>query len=345
MQKRENQQRKMKRTTCLFDSIVELDNLVLAAYKAFRRKSLVSEVKQYRQDLIPNLLKLQSDMRQGTVENGNYRQFIILEPKERLISAAPIEQRIMHHAIMNVCHDVFERQLIFDSFATRPGKGTHSAVLRLRDKLKHYRYYAKLDFRKYFDSICHDVLCARLRRIFKDERLLELFRGIIEAYGEQGRGVPIGNLTSQYFANFYLSGLDHYMKEVLRAPFYIRYMDDVIILENDRERLKELVRGYVAYSSEKLHLLTKPPVVGRSCHGVLFLGYRVFSDRIMLGGKSKRRFRRNLHKLDKLMAKGVISEDEYAVRAACNVAHVSFADSLRFRRRVLGGDGVCAASG
>ncbi|MDE6207777.1 MAG: RNA-directed DNA polymerase [Muribaculaceae bacterium] len=316
---------------------MDLDNLVLAAHKAFRHKALAGEVRRYRANLLPNLMELQSAMLDGSVKTGNYREFIIREPKERKISAAPIEQRIMHHAIMNVCHDIFDSQLIYDSFATRPGKGTHCAVWRLRDKMKGYRYYAKLDFRKYFDSIDHDVLRIQLRHIIKDERMLELFDRIIESHGNEGRGVPIGNLTSQYFANYYLSGLDHYMKEVVRANFYIRYMDDVVILDNDRDRLKEMVRHYEAFSAERLKLCIKPPIIGRTCHGVPFLGYRVFSDRILLNGKGKRRFRRNMLKLDKLFDKGSISEEEYASRLGSYVAHACFADSERFRRRVLYG--------
>lgn len=328
----------MKREGSLFDEIVDLDNLLNAAYKAFRRKALVNEVRRYRSDLIANLLKLRQAMLDGTVSTGGYRHFIVREPKERQISAAPIEQRIMHHAIMNICHPIFDRQLIYDSFATRPGKGTHSAVRRLRDRVGGYRYYAKLDFRKFFDSIDHAALCGRLRRIIKDKRLLQLLDRIIESHGDGGRGVPIGNLTSQYFANFYLSGLDHHMKEVLHAGYYIRYMDDVIILDNDKDKLRNLVRNYVEYSAERLKLRVKPPVIGRTCHGVLFLGYRVFRDRILLGGKGKRRFRRNLHKLEKLMSEGSISESEYASRLGSNVAHICFADSYRFRRRIFGGD-------
>ncbi|MBD5232849.1 MAG: hypothetical protein HDS65_01585 [Bacteroidales bacterium] len=325
----------MKRAGHLFESIADLDNLLLAAYKAFRRKSLVKEVRVYRENLIPNLLELQSAMFEGRVATGNYRQFVIREPKERMISAAPIEQRILHHAIMNICHDIFDRQLIHDSFATRPGNGTHKAVLRLREKAKDYRCYAKLDFRKFFDSIDHEVMRIRLRRIIKDKRLLHLLDSIVLSYGSDGKGVPIGNLTSQYFANYYLSGLDHYMKEVVGVPFYIRYMDDVIMLDNDPSRLKEHVRRYIEYSSANLNLTTKPPILGRTCHGVPFLGYKVFHDRIMLGGKGKRRFRRNLLKLDRLLFKGKIDEQEYASRLGCNVAHVSFADSLKFRRSVL----------
>ncbi|MBD5197290.1 MAG: hypothetical protein HDS89_07555 [Bacteroidales bacterium] len=135
----------MKREGSLFDEIVDLDNLLNAAYKAFRRKALVNEVRRYRSDLIANLLKLRQAMLDGTVSTGGYRHFIVREPKERQISAAPIEQRIMHYAIMNICHPIFDRQLIYDSFATRPGKGTHSAVRRLRDRVGGYRYYAKLD--------------------------------------------------------------------------------------------------------------------------------------------------------------------------------------------------------
>lgn len=324
----------MKRLGQCFDKIVELDNLVLAAYKAFRGKAASKEVIEFRENLMDNLVKLREDLLAGNAVSDKYHCFTLREPKERLICAAPIRQRIVHHAIMNVCHYTFDRQLIYDCYATRPGKGTHRAIVRLAEKIGGYRFYAKLDFRKYFDSVDHLVLKKQLRRIIKDGRLLSLLDMIIDSYGaKEGRGIPIGNLTSQYFANYYLSSLDHYMKEVAGARVYIRYMDDVVILDNDRERLKRLIDCYLNFSTTHLGLQTKPPIIGRTCHGALFLGYRVFGSRIMMGGKSKRRFKRNVRKLEGLFEKSVISEREYADRLNSNIAHAEFADSIRFRRR------------
>ncbi|MDE7388445.1 MAG: RNA-directed DNA polymerase, partial [Muribaculaceae bacterium] len=208
----------------------------MAAHKAFKGKSQTPEVLKFRRNFMDSIIRLRQEIIYGEVEIGNYNQFIIFEPKQRLICAAPLRQRIMHHAIMNVCHCIFDRQLIYDSYASRPLKGTHRAIQRVREKSVGYRYFVKLDIRKFFDSIDHGVLKSLLRRILKDKKLLQLLDQIIDSYGCE-RGLPIGNLTSQYFANYYLSPLDHYMKEDIKAPVYVRYMDDVIMMAQDKRHL------------------------------------------------------------------------------------------------------------
>lgn len=274
-------------------------------------------------------------MLDGGLEIGNYHKFVIYEPKKRQICAAPLRQRILHHAIMNVCHEYFERHLIFDCYASRPGKGTHKAIKRVQDMMGAYRYFAKIDIRKYFDSIDHDVLKALLVRLFNDQRLLCLFDKIIDSYGER-TGLPIGNLTSQYFANYYLSSLDHYMKEVMGAGLYVRYMDDVIMMSKTKQEIKKLVAGYVAYASDHLKLQAKPPIIGLTYNGIPFLGYKIYRERIVMNGKGKRRFCKNIGMLGKLFSRSAISEREYADRLVAVLAYPAFADSRQYRRRVLG---------
>lgn len=324
----------MKRAGNLFDSISSLSNLALAAHKAFRGKSETNEVKIFRKDFLHNINLLRTDLIRGNFTIGNYHKFVIYEPKERIICAAPIKQRILHHAIMNVCHPVFERNLIYDSYASRPGKGTHKAIKRLKEKIMGYKYYAKLDVRKFFDSINHVILKRLLRRLFKDEQLLCLFDAIINSYGVEC-GLPIGNLTSQYFANYYLSPLDHFMKEDAKALFYIRYMDDVIILDKEIGRLKQLTKIYCEYAQNELKLCIKPPIIGRVCNGVPFLGYKIFPHNILMNGKGKRRFIKGVKLIDHLFNKSIISEKEYSTRIASYLSYACFADSHKFRKRLL----------
>lgn len=324
----------MKRVGNIFEKILNINNLTLAAYDTFKGKSTTVEVKNFRNDFFQNILRIREDLLQEKAEFGNYRKFVIFEPKKRIISAAPLAQRIIHHGIMNICHKYFDCHLIYDSYASRPGKGTHKAIRRVQSKIRHHKYFAKLDVKKFFDSIDHSILKKLLRRIFKDEAVLRLFDNIIDSHNEI-KGLPIGNLTSQYFANYYLSFLDHYMKEVVKAPVYVRYMDDVIIMGESKEQISYLVEKYKNYASEKLKLQIKPPIIGLTSNGILFLGFKIYAYKLLLSGKGKRRFIKNINNLNSLFIKSYISENEYTARINSCLNFVTFADSYNFRKRVI----------
>lgn len=206
-----------------------MGNLELAFYKAQKGKVGRLEVAAYRKNLRPNLRKLQEQILAGEVEIGKYNYFTVYDPKKRQICAAPFAQRVLHHALMNVCHPHFEEKQIADSYASRVGKGTYAALERAKAFNRRYSWFLKLDVRKYFDSLDHSMIRIQLRRLFKDRLLLHIFDQITDSYCvEEGRGVPIGNLTSQYFANHYLSPADHFAKEKLKIKAYARYMDDMV---------------------------------------------------------------------------------------------------------------------
>ncbi|MDE5773686.1 MAG: RNA-directed DNA polymerase [Muribaculaceae bacterium] len=320
----------MKRTGKIFHKIIEIENLAIAAHKAFRGKSGSNDVIDFRKEFMLKIQEIREQLLSGSFNFGNYRKFTIFEPKKREICAASLTQRIVQHAIMNVCHNMFDRHLIFDSYASRPGKGSHLAILRLKEKMATFKYFAKLDIKKFFDSVDHSILKSLLIKLFKDVELLALFNKIIDSHGT-GKGLPIGNLTSQYFANHYLSALDHYMKEVIKVPVYIRYMDDVVMLSNDKIILKNWVSEYVKYANEKLRLQVKPVLIGRTCTGINFLGYKVHVKRIIMNGKGKRRFKKNLSMLMRLYANCMITETEYSNRLMSCLAYAKFADSHKFR--------------
>lgn len=227
----------------------------------------------------------------GTVQVGEYEYFYIEDPKLRLICAASFRERVLHHAIMNVCHPCFERNLIETTYATRPQKGIYKAIDRAKAAMRRYCYVAKFDFRKYFDSIPHDLLLASLGRMFKDKILLQIIADIIESYSKSdGRGIPIGNLTSQYFANYYLSGMDHWIKETLRVPEYLRYMDDFLVFADSYIEINDYVAQIKMFAEQKLKLALKPVVVAMTMCGIDFLGYRIYPNKILLTQRSKRRF-------------------------------------------------------
>ena len=248
----------MKRAGNLTERIASLDNLYLAFAKACRGKQRKTEVQLFRRSFDANMAELRAEILSGNVRVGDYHYFTIHDPKERVICAAPFRERVLHHALMNVCHDYFDRSLINDTYATRPGKGVYSALDKAVLAASRYEYMVKLDFRKYYDSISHDILKQKLDRKFKDKRLLAIFHQIIDSYhADTGFGLPIGNLTSQYFANAYLSEFDHWAKECLHVPIYIRYMDDIVIFHKDKKRLHEALDKIKEYLDKNLKLEVK----------------------------------------------------------------------------------------
>lgn len=326
----------MKRVGYLMNHIVELDNLCEAYCKARRGKRDRREVVRYAEHLDDNLRQLQRELMSGHVTVGHYRYFVIHDPKERTICAAPFGERVMQHALMNVCHPYFDRTLIDTTFATRKGKGAYAALACAQQALRHYAYTVKLDVRKYYDSISHQVLMAQLHRLFKDARLLQIFESIIDSYHTTpGHGLPIGNLTSQYFANLYLSALDHRVKEVWHVPVYIRYMDDMLLAAQNRTLLRHCVDDMEQYVDQTLALTLKPPIYRRAELGQVFLGYRLMPHCCYLSGRGKRRFRSKLLVYNKLLAQSVWDEQQYAEHILPLLAFALHADSRSFRRACL----------
>lgn len=233
--------RPAKRAKNLLTAVADPDNLRLAVWRAAKGKRHSRAVLGYAENLDRNLLQLREQILDGAVSVGQYQCFKVYEPKERNICAPAFAEQALHHALMNVCHPFFEQKQIFDSYASRKGKGTYAAIGRARIFSRSDGWFMKLDLQKFFDSIHHDVLNAQLATLFKDEQLLHIFAQIIAAYHTSPqRGLPIGNLTSQYFANHYLTGLDHFIKEKLRIKAYVRYMDDMVLWHRDKGALSLL---------------------------------------------------------------------------------------------------------
>lgn len=322
----------MKRVGNLTDRIAELDNLYLAYCKARRGKQTKKEVIRFSENLDKNLLQLRSEILEGNVDVGHYHFFKIYDPKERLICAASFRERVLHHAIMNVCHPYFDRRLIADTYATRKGKGVFAALDKVEKAVAQCRYVVKLDFRKYYDSISHDVLKHHLQKMFKDKRLLRIFGLIIDSYHvDEGYGLPIGNLTSQYFANTYLAELDHKCKEIWKVKYYVRYMDDIFMADHSKRVLKFCVDKYRAASAE-LFLNLKPPVFSVSSVGVDFLGYKMVKGCRSLTGRSKRRFRSKYLKYDRNLKNGKWDEATYKEHILPLLSFVMHAETLSFRQ-------------
>ena len=326
----------MKRAGRLIPLIIDADNMRLAFIKAVRGKRDKTSVIDFERNLDGNLARIAEGLRAATRNWGPYFHFTIHDPKEREIKVAPLEDRIAHHAMMNVCEPVFERYQIFDSYASRKGKGQFAALDRAMVYCRQNTWYLKLDIRKYFDSISHVVLKKQLFQRFKDIFVLENFNRLVDSYESVPlHGVPIGSLTSQFFANHYLSAMDHFIKEDLKTRCYVRYMDDFILWDDDVDSLKRKFYMVERFLSEELCLSLKPRCLNRCSHGLTFLGFRLFPDIMVLSHRSRYRFRRKIRTMTEHYETGMWDEPTYARHLETLFAFVRHAKSKDFRYRVM----------
>jgi len=289
----------VKRAGGLWPRITSFEHLLLAADRAANGKRRRPDVGAFAFDLEPQLLRLQAELLDGTWRPGPHRSFVIREPKVRRICAAPFPDRVVHHALCGALEPVLERSFIHDSYACRRGKGTHRAIWRAREYLRRYPYYLKFDIRRYFPSVDHGVLHRLLARRFREPEVLSLCSTIIanpEPGLPPGKGLPIGNLTSQFFANVYLDKVDHFAREECRVPGYVRYMDDIVLFGPDKNGLWEHLECIRNVLEQQLLLTIKPGsvVLATRLQGLPFLGFRVFPGTIRVLRPNWRRFQRNL---------------------------------------------------
>ena len=306
----------MKRAGTLFSRITDYNNLRAAYLKALKGKRFSPEAVIFDFNPDEKLQAIKKQLEEKTFQIGTYSQFKIYDPKERLITAASFEDRIVHHAIMNVLESVFERQFIYHTYACRKNKGTHRAVSYAYGKSKSSRYFLKLDIRKYFDSINHRVLKQKLARIIKDPDCLNLLFEIIDSFGKDGRGLPIGNLASQFFANLYLSETDHFAVEKLKPAGYVRYMDDILIFADSRAEVNFFYRSLKSFTENNFFLEFKPPVINLCKTGIPFLGHLITPAGISLLGKNRRRKHKKEKQLMNLLSENKITPAQFSCRYA-----------------------------
>ena len=299
----------MKRTGQLWDSICTFENALDAYGKARAGKRYRYEVVEFEQDRETNLMKIASELRSMTYAPGRYKVFKIFEPKERTIMALPFRDRVAQHMICNYIESVYEKRFYEHSYACRVDKGVHEASSTLQrwiynlEEVEGRKIYAlKCDIHHYFQSVDHELLKAENRRYFKDEYLLRTLDLIIDHNGtfEPGKGIPVGNLTSQLFANVYLNVLDDYIKKDLGCKYYIRYMDDFIILSESVEELREIWKKIETFLQERLLLSLNPKTtIVAAKNGIDFVGYRHFSQTKKIRKAAMRRMRKLLREFEK----------------------------------------------
>jgi len=345
----------MKTYNSLYHEICSFENLLLAAKKAQRGKKQRSDVARFNFHLESELFRLHEELRNQSYRPGLYHQFYIYEPKPRIISAAPYRDRVVHHALCNIIEPLFEKSFICDSYACRVGKGTHRAVERFTQFCRKSRYVLKCDIQKYFPSIDHAILRDLIGSKIRCKGTMWLVEQIIKNSGQQERvlvyfdgddlftpiarpkGLPIGNLTSQFFANIYLNGFDHFVKEKLGCKYYIRYCDDFVVLSDDKAWLHDVKREMFEYLVQNLRLVLHPrkSTIFPVADGTDFLGYRIFPTHRLVRKGNAARAKRRLKRLQTAYSRGDIPIEQVSASVKSWVAHLSHADTHNLRKNIL----------
>lgn len=288
----------------LFNKIIEPETLFLA-WKEFKNgKNKKPDVLLFEQELEQNIFKLARTLKMKTYKHDKYSDFYISDPKRRHIHKATVRDRVLHHAIVMTLNNIFEPTFIANSFSCRIGKGNHKGVIALRNMVRKESkndtkqcYILKCDIQKFFDSIDHNILLSILRRKIKDPDTMWLIENVIESYTSERsdlfhrKGVPIGNLTSQLFANVYMNEFDQFMKHELRVNHYARYTDDFVVVSNDKLYLENLILRISNYLETNLLLNLHPNKIDILSYsrGIDFLGYVVFPHHTLVRKRTKAR--------------------------------------------------------
>jgi hypothetical protein len=315
--------------------VIAFENLLRAAARAARGKRGRTGVARFLERLEPELLALQGE---GELHGGTYRPgrpitFRISDPKNRTISAAPFRDRVVHHALIGPLEPILDRRMLDESFACRRGKGSHAALRHARRLVRRHEFFLKMDVRGFFESLHHHVVLETLQRFVKDRDVLRLIERIVRD-GHRNRGLPIGSLTSQWFANIVLDRLDHETKQVWRVPGYVRYMDDFVLFADDKGRLRELLPRTRAYLEDNLKLTLKDraTILAPVEQGLPFLGWRIYRGTTRLRTSNLRRTRRRLNSRVRAHQRGRMSEQQLADAVRSVTAHLAHGDTLALRR-------------
>ncbi len=340
----------------LFPAIASFRALHEAAERAIRGKRQKPGAAAFMANREKELLRLERQLNDGSWRGGGYKVIEVREPKPRRVSAAPFRDRVVHHALCAVVAPIFERGFIADSYANRRGYGTHRAVARYAHYRDRYQHVLRADIYRYFPAIDHEILKADFRRRIACRQTLALMDAIVDGSNPQEpvnryfpgddlfsplarrRGLPIGNLTSQWFANLYLDGFDHYVKEVLRAP-YLRYVDDFALFADDPailEKWRQSIAGYL--EGRRLVLHPAKTFITPTSETATFLGYVLCGNGARrLPEDNLRRFRNRLRGLRDRWRAGKVDEAEIKQRVSSWVAHAEHADTWRLRHALFRG--------
>jgi hypothetical protein len=340
------------------EQIAAWDNLWLAFRKAARGKRRKASAAAFEQQLADRLVMLGDELRSKTYRPGPYVNFYIHEPKRRKISAAPFRDRVAHHALCNLIEPLFDARFIADSYANRKNKGTHRALEQMQSFARRYRYALRVDIVQHFPSLDHAILHAKLARVIPDGDVMWLIDAILasgagvlaDAYNmvyfpgddlfaaNRARGLPIGNLTSQFWSNVYLNDFDWFVTRELRCEAYLRYVDDIALFSDSKQALWAWKRAIVdRLGTERLVIHEAEAKVEAVADGIPWLGFVVYPQQRRLKQRNAVNFTRRLARNLELYQAGRISFAELDASVQGWVNHVRYADTWGLREHILDG--------
>jgi RNA-directed DNA polymerase len=346
----------MKTYKHLYPLVYDFENIYLAYRKARKGKRGRAQPAQFERVQDDELLNIQDELQTLTYKPGAYHSFYIHDPKKRLISAAPFRDRVVHHALCRIIEPIWEKRFIFDSYANRVGRGTHLALDRAQAHARRYKYVLQCDVKQFFPSIDHAILRAEFSRLIRDENILWLCDQILQSgngvlsneyemvyfngddllSANRPRGLPIGNLTSQFWANVYLNEFDHFVKRDLKCSAYVRYVDDFLLFSSDKRELLNWRTAIIQkMAALRLTLHEESAQVYPTHTGIPFLGFRVYPEYRRVKQRKVIHFRRKLRRLLEGYSTGGFSFEKLNATVQGWINHVRYADSWGLRRAVL----------
>lgn len=327
----------------LWERIISFENLLAGYREARKGKSAKPEVLLFGDLLEDKLFQIQGELCSGNWSPAPYREFLAVHSlKRRLVQAPAFCDRVVHHALVRVVQPFMERGWVYDSYACRVGKGTHRSVFRVKEFLhRAFRewgnvFVLQIDISKFFPSIHHETLMEMLERTFRETEVTDLFRTIITARNFTGRGLPIGALTSQTLANHYLSEADHFVKECLCRRFYVRYMDDMVILGESKRQLHLALADieWMLQTRLKLKINPKTRIFPASC-GVDFAGYRTWRTHILPRKRNVKAAKRRFKTVSRRYTRGDVDLEYALSRLASFIGYSRHCDCTKSADSVL----------
>lgn len=323
-----------KRVNHIFYEKLKFSNMLEAYERSREKKHNRKEVIVFEMNCVSNIMEILKSLNDGTYRVGKYREFIIYEPKKRLIQSLPFRDRVVQQwYVEEFIKPIFVPKFIQDSYACINGRGVHSAVKKLNKYMYNFSkkqpdfYILKCDIAKYFYSINKEILYHIIERYIKDKEVLALTKMLIY-HDNEPVGIPIGNYTSQYFANIYLNQLDHFIKERLRVKYYVRYMDDFVLLLENKEKCKEILTQITGFLHKELGLtLNKKTNYFKAKQGVRFCGYKVYDNRILLLKENKNKIKKKIKIWNKLYHENKLDLKETALKLNSWIGHAQNADT------------------
>lgn len=345
----------MKTYNKLYEKTYSIENLRLAFKKARKRKSKKDYIINFESNLNKNLRQLHSELKNKIYQPTKLKKFVVRDPKTRTIHASIFRDRVVHHAIINILKPILAKTFIYDSFASRKNKGTHRAIKRFEYFLRKVSsngrkikkpfnnnsirgFVLKADIKHYFATISHEILISILKKNIKDEDFIDLIKLVLDNFDTKikGYGVPLGNYTSQFFANVYLNKLDYFVKHRLKAKYYIRYVDDFVIFHKDKKVLEEYlikINKYLTYLRLELH--PQKSEIYPLRNGTTFLGYRIFYNYKLLRKRNQKQFFNKLRRNIELYQEGLINKEKLESFLHGWFGYSKFANTYKLRQKIL----------